>query len=252
MEWQSTPQLLLLSPMPFSGKHIFFDLDRTLWDFDKNSEIALRHIFEEEKLQNHIPSFAVFHDFYIAENARLWKLYGQGLMRKDVLRYERFRTALHSFFPAEEVLIKRIGDAYVEISPRQTALFPNAIETLKNLKSLGFTLHIITNGFQEVQFVKLENSGLKEYFDSIVCSEFIGKNKPDPAIFHHAFELANCKPKDSLMIGDDYYADITGALNAGIHAILFDPELKSTYNYEWVVSDLNQVSEMAIKLFLFK
>ncbi len=238
--------------MPFSGKHIFFDLDRTLWDFDKNSEIALRHIFEEEQLQNHLPSFAVFHDFYIAENARLWKLYGQGLMRKDVLRYERFRTALHSFFPAEEVLIKRIGDAYVEISPRQTALFPNAIETLKNLKSLGFTLHIITNGFQEVQFVKLENSGLKEYFDSIVCSEFIGKNKPDPAIFHHAFELANCKPKDSLMIGDDYYADITGALNAGIHAILFDPELKSTYNYEWVVSDLNQVSEMAIKLFLFK
>ena len=238
--------------MPFSGKHIFFDLDRTLWDFDKNSEIALRHIFEEEQLQNHLPSFAVFHDFYIAENARLWKLYGQGLMRKDVLRYERFRTALHSFFPAEEVLIKRIGDAYVEISPRQTALFPNAIETLKNLKSLGFTLHIITNGFQEVQFVKLENSGLKEYFDNIVCSEFIGKNKPDPAIFHHAFELANCKPKDSLMIGDDYYADITGALNAGIHAILFDPELKSTYNYEWVVSDLNQVSEMAIKLFLFK
>ena len=238
--------------MPFSGKHIFFDLDRTLWDFDKNSEIALRHIFEEEQLQNHLPSFAVFHDFYIAENARLWKLYGQGLMTKDVLRYERFRAALHSFFPAEEFLIKRIGDAYVEISPRQTALFPNAIETLKNLKSLGFTLHIITNGFQEVQFVKLENSGLKEYFDSIVCSEFIGKNKPDPAIFHHAFELANCKPKDSLMIGDDYYADITGALNAGIHAILFDPELKSTYNYEWVVSDLNQVSEMAIKLFLFK
>ena len=176
--------------MPFSGKHIFFDLDRTLWDFEKNSEIALRHIFEEEKLQNHIPSFDIFHDFYVKENARLWILYGQGLMTKEVLRYERFRAALHAFFPAEEVLIKRIGDAYVEISPRQTALFPNAIETLKNLKSLGFTLHIITNGFQEVQFVKLENSGLKEYFDVIVCSEFIGKNKPDPAIFHHAFELA--------------------------------------------------------------
>jgi putative hydrolase of the HAD superfamily len=238
--------------MPFSDKHIFFDLDRTLWDFEKNSEIALRHIFEEEQLQNHLPSFDLFHDFYVEENARLWKLYGQGLMTKDVLRYERFRAALHAFFPAEEALIKRIGDAYVEISPRQTALFPNAIETLKNLKSLGFTLHIITNGFQEVQFVKLENSGLKAYFDIIVCSEFIGKNKPDPAIFHHAFELANCKPKDSLMVGDDYYADITGATNAGIQAILFDPELKNTYNYEWVVSDLNEVSEMAIKLFLFK
>ena len=108
---------------------IFFDLDHTLWDFEKNSEIALRHIFEEEQLQNHLPSFDLFHDFYVQENARLWKLYGQGLMTKDVLRYERFRAALHAFFPAEEALIKRIGDAYVEISPRQTALFPNAIES---------------------------------------------------------------------------------------------------------------------------
>lgn len=238
--------------MPFSDKHIFFDLDRTLWDFDKNSEIALRHIFQEEQLYNYLPSFEEFHDFYVVENARLWKLYGQGLITKDCLRYERFRAAFHVFFPADELLIKKIGDAYVEISPRQTALFPNAIETLKNLKSLGFTLHIITNGFQEVQFIKLENSGLKEFFDIIVCSELIGKNKPDPAIFHHAFELTNCKPKNALMIGDDYYADITGAINSGIQAILFDPESKNTYNYDWVVSDLNDVSEMAIKLFLFK
>ena len=237
--------------MPFSGKHIFFDLDRTLWDFEKNSENALKHIFEEEKLVQFV-DFHTFHDYYIEENARLWKLYGQGLMTKEVLRYERFRVALRSFFEPSEDMIKRIGDAYVEISPRQTSLFPNAIESLKSLKEIGFTLHIITNGFQEVQFVKLENSGLKAYFDIIVCSEFIGKNKPDPAIFHHAFELANCKPKDSLMVGDDYYADITGATNAGIQAILFDPELKNTYNYEWVVSDLNEVSEMAIKLFLFK
>jgi len=235
--------------MPFSGKHIFFDLDRTLWDFEKNSQIALRHIFEEEKLHNFLPSFEEFHNLYVVENARLWKLYGQGLMTKEVLRYERFRVALSAYFTPEELLVKRIGDAYVEISPRQTALFPNAIETLKNLKSLGFTLHIITNGFQEVQFIKLENSGLRSYFDVIVCSEFIGKNKPDPAIFQHALELANCKKKDSLMVGDDYYADITGALNAGIQAILFDPKLKNTYNYEWVVTDLNAVSEMAIKLF---
>lgn len=238
--------------MPFSGKHIFFDLDRTLWDFEKNSEIALRSIFQQEELHNYMPSFEVFHAVYVKENARLWKLYGRGLISKDELRHERFRVALHAFFPAEEVLIKRIDNAYVEISPLQTALFPNAIETLKTLKSLGFTLHIITNGFQEVQFMKLENSGIREYFDVIVCSEFIGKNKPDAAIFHHAFELANCKPKDALMVGDDYYADITGALNAGLQAILFDPELKNTYNHDWVVSDLNEVVELAIKLFRSK
>lgn len=233
--------------MPFSGKHIFFDLDRTLWDFEKNSENALKHIFEEEKLEQFI-DFHTFHDYYIEENARLWKLYGQGLMTKDVLRYERFRVALSSFFEPTEELVKRIGDAYVEISPRQTSLFPNAIESLKSLKEIGFTLHIITNGFQEVQFVKLENSGLRSYFDVIVCSEFIGKNKPDPAIFQHALELANCQAKNAIMVGDDYYADITGALNSGIQAVYFDPEKKSTYNYEWTISNLEEVTPIAMRL----
>jgi putative hydrolase of the HAD superfamily len=136
----------------------------------------------------------------------------------------------------------------VQISPRQTGLFPNAIETLKELKAMGFTLHIITNGFQEVQFIKLENCGMHSFFDVIVCSEFIGKNKPDPAIFHYAMKEAGTKAADSLMIGDDYRIDVAGALQVGMHAIHFDPIGKNKYNYDWMISDLAHLPEMVIRL----
>jgi putative hydrolase of the HAD superfamily len=232
----------------YSTKHLFFDLDRTIWDFDQNSEAALRHIIEEESLLSHVGSFERFHKVYIQQNAHLWKLYGKGKIKKEELRYERFRAAFNKFKIRDEALIRRVGDAYVTISPRQTLLFPNAIETLKELKVMGFTLHIITNGFQEVQFIKLENCGLQSFFDVIVCSEMIGKNKPDPAIFKHAMKEAGTQPSDSLMIGDDYHIDVAGALQVGMHAIHFDPIEKNRYNYDWVINDLAQLPEMIIRL----
>jgi putative hydrolase of the HAD superfamily len=232
----------------YSTKHIFFDLDRTLWDFDRNSEAALRHIIESEGLIPQMESFERFHKVYIQQNAHLWKLYGKGKIKKEELRYERFRAALRKFKIRDEALVRRIGDAYVEISPRQTLLFPNAIETLKELKKMGFTLHIITNGFQEVQHIKLENCGMHAFFDVIVCSEVIGKNKPDPAIFKYAMNEAGALPKDSLMIGDDYHIDVAGALQVGMHAVHFDPEGRNKYNYDWMISNLAHLPEMIIRL----
>jgi putative hydrolase of the HAD superfamily len=155
---------------------------------------------------------------------------------------------LRKFKIRDEALVRRIGDAYVEISPRQTLLFPNAIETLKELKKMGFTLHIITNGFQEVQHIKLENCGMHAFFDVIVCSEVIGKNKPDPAIFKYAMNEAGALPKDSLMIGDDYHIDVAGALQVGMHAVHFDPEGRNKYNYDWMISNLAHLPEMIIRL----
>ena len=227
---------------------IFFDLDRTLWDFDRNSEAALRHIIESEGLIPQMESFERFHKVYIQQNAHLWKLYGKGKIKKEELRYERFRAALRKFKIRDEALVRRIGDAYVEISPRQTLLFPNAIETLKELKKMGFTLHIITNGFQEVQHIKLENCGMHAFFDVIVCSEVIGKNKPDPAIFKYAMNEAGALPKDSLMIGDDYHIDVAGALQVGMHAVHFDSEGRNKYNYDWMISNLAHLPEMIIRL----
>jgi putative hydrolase of the HAD superfamily len=103
---------------------------------------------------------------------------------------------------------------------------------------MGFQLHIITNGFQEVQFIKLENCGLRAFFDVIVCSEFVGKNKPELAIFKYALNQANAKAERAVMIGDDYHVDVAGALRAGMQAVWFDPSGKNTYNYENCIAEL--------------
>jgi putative hydrolase of the HAD superfamily len=234
--------------MSYSDKHLFFDLDRTLWDFDKNSEFALRQIMSEEKLDSLVSSFDEFHNIYVDENARLWKLYGTGALSKEILRYKRFQDTLLKLGLDDVDLAKRMGEAYVDLSPRQTLLFPNAKETLQELQNIGFQMHIITNGFSEVQYIKLENCGLIKYFDVIVCSEVIGKNKPDPMIFAHALSEAKAFSTNSVMIGDDYHADINGAIQSGMHALLFDPfDNEKTY-YEYIIKDLSEVPEMAIKL----
>ena len=205
------------------SKHLFFDLDRTLWDFEKNSEIALNKLFFDLGLNTTIPNFSVFHDLYKTHNSRLWKLYGSGKLSKDILRNERFRVTLEEFNLVDPRLIESISDGYVEISPQQTTLFPTTLSTLDALQKEGFNMHIITNGFKEVQFIKLQKSGLENYFDIIVCSEDVGKNKPSPAIFHHSMSHAKAKPEDSVMIGDDFEVDILGALSVGMQGVLFDP-----------------------------
>jgi putative hydrolase of the HAD superfamily len=234
--------------MSYSDKHLFFDLDRTLWDFDKNSEFALKQIISEEKLASRVGSFEKFLCIYVEENSRLWQMYGKGLLSKEILRYKRFQDTL-SYFGLDDIdLAKRMGDAYVDLSPRQTQLFPNTKESLNELQLIGFKMHIITNGFSEVQYIKLENCGLIKYFDVIVCSEVIGKNKPDPLIFAHALTQAKVHSTNSLMIGDDYHADINGAIQSGMHAVLFDPYDKEKSDFEYKIKDLSEVPEMAIKL----
>ena len=234
--------------MSFLNKHIFFDLDRTLWDFDSNSKFALRYILEQEELLEKCLGFDSFYKVYHQKNALLWKKYGRGKITKDVLRYERFRSALKVFNVVNEEQILRIGDAYVEISPKQKLLFPNALNVLADLKSMGFNLHIITNGFVEVQFEKMENTGLSPFFDVVVCSEHIGFNKPHPNIFKHALKEANAEAHNSVMIGDDYRADISGAINAGMHALWFEPNENNTLKFENRITDLNEIPQRAAKL----
>ncbi|MFN5149140.1 MAG: YjjG family noncanonical pyrimidine nucleotidase [Flavobacteriia bacterium] len=205
-------------------KHLFFDLDRTLWDFEKNSEIALMKLFEEFKSGHGIDDFDHFHLTYKEHNARLWKMYGNKEIDKEHLRDERFRVTFADFNIHDPDLTTKFSDGYVEISPRQTALFPETIETLVSLKKDSYNLHIITNGFKEVQYIKLENSGLDGFFDIILCSEEVGHNKPSPIIFNHALKEACAEKKDSVMIGDDLEVDVIGAINFGIQGILFDPD----------------------------
>lgn len=233
----------------FSDKHLFFDLDRTLWDFDRNSETTIRQILKNENIEAQVNGFESFHAIYVKKNANLWRKYGKGEITKENLRYERFKVSLEHFFKPDSDLVKRIGDEYVQLSPQQIQLFPNTKEILAELKDLGFKMHIITNGFSEVQHIKIANCGLRDYFQEIICSEAIGKNKPDPEIFQFALKLAKASAENSIMIGDDYYADISGANQIGMQAILFKNDNAGNYSYENTIGNLNELPELIRKLF---
>jgi len=223
--------------------HLFFDLDRTLWDFETNSENALKQLFDEKDLLGKIPSFEKFLKVYKKQNSILWHEYGKGNITKEFLRIARFSDTFAQFQISDTQLAEQFDTDYLTISPQQTSLLPNTHESLAYLKKLGYKMHIITNGFKEVQHVKLEKSNLKHYFDLILCSEEAGTNKPNKEIFAHAIEKTGAKPHDSVMIGDDYEVDVLGALRFGMHAVHFDPTNKRPARKgEWRVLDLNQIS----------
>lgn len=224
------------------GKHLFFDLDRTLWDFEKNSENALRILFKELGLSNHIPNFQEFHKAYKKVNAHLWKEYGKGSITKEFLRDNRFNTTLGKFKIKDVELAQKMSDGYIEISPKQKQLFPSTVETLQKLKQQNYTLHIITNGFKEVQYIKLAHSKLDSFFDVILCSEEVGHNKPSPLIFNFALRQSGARAEDSAMIGDDYRVDVLGAMNVGMAGILFDPCNESKVpKDEWKITSIREL-----------
>ncbi len=210
--------------------HIFFDLDRTLWDFDKSSLETFDEIFEKRKLKKlGIDSVEVFHDVYAVHNAGLWDLYRNGGITKEVLRGQRFYLTLKDFGIDNRQLAETIGMDYVTLSPLKVNLFPQAMAVLEYLFP-KYKLHIITNGFQEVQDVKIRVSGLKKYFTTIVTSEEAGIKKPNPEIFYYALKKAGAKVSESLMVGDDPEVDILGAKQVGIDQLLFDPQANFVVN----------------------
>lgn len=230
-------------------KHLFFDLDHTLWDFEKNSENALYLLFHDLGLNQQIVDFAEFHKTYKEQNSALWKLYGKGELKKEELRFLRFEITLEAFGIRDRALIDELSDGYVEISPQQTALHKGAIETLEQLKNDGYLMHIITNGFKEVQYIKLENSGLAPFFETVVCSEELGKNKPAPEIFYHSLNKAGAKNHHSVMIGDDPEVDVVGAINAGMKGILFDPhDVHRTPQSALKIKELSELSDILVWL----
>ncbi len=210
--------------------HIFFDLDRTLWDFDKSSMETFADIFENRKLKDMgIESVDIFHDVYEIHNKKLWDLYRNGGIDKEVLRGRRFYLTLKDFGIDNAELAEAIGMDYVTISPLKVNLFPQALAALDYLFP-KYKLHIITNGFQEVQDVKIEASGLAAYFDTIVTSEEAGIKKPNEEIFHYAMRKAGATASQSLMIGDDLDVDILGAKKVGMDQVLFDPNANQVVN----------------------
>lgn len=198
---------------------IFFDLDHTLWDFDKNSVLAFDKIFKE-----HHPTIETdkFVEIYAPINQACWKLYQVDKITHEELRYARLRQSFDAInYTISDDQINHISHYYIEFMPDNNQLFDGAIEVLEYLKP-KYNLHIITNGFAEVQGKKIAKSGLGSYFKTITNSEMAGVKKPHRNIFEFALSLANVKKENSIMIGDCIDADVRGAIDFGMMAILFD------------------------------
>jgi putative hydrolase of the HAD superfamily len=204
---------------------IFFDLDHTLWDFDKNSELAFNKIFEDNFYEINIQEFS---RVYVPINQACWKLYQNDEITSGELRYQRLRQSFDALnYKISDNKINEIANKYIELLPQNNHLFDGAIETLNYLKP-NYNLHIITNGFEKVQYLKIENSGIASYFSTITNSEMAGVKKPNPKIYEFALSLAKTKKTTSVMIGDSIEADVVGALNFGIEAIFFNPNMEKT------------------------
>jgi len=201
---------------------LFFDLDKTLWDFTENSKDTFLDIFAIYKLhEKGIPSAEIFHKIYNKHNDHLWDQYRKGLVEKSFLSLQRFILALSDFDINDRNLAEDMSKEYIRMSPLKTKLIPGTLEVLGYL-SKKYSLHIITNGFNEVQYIKIEKSGLKKYFDKIITSEEAGCNKPNKNIFLYSLEKASAKANESLMIGDDIEVDILGAQDVGIDQVFLN------------------------------
>jgi putative hydrolase of the HAD superfamily len=199
--------------------HLFFDLDKTLWDFPANALDTFADLFDFFKLQNFgIPSHLVFHTSYEVHNDRLWDLYRKGKVDKAFLNKERFDLTLKDFGISDEEFAVTLAEKYIELSPQKTKLLPGTLEIL-NYLSGKYQLHIITNGFDEVQYRKLEFAGLSRFFKTVTTSEEAGYHKPDTRIFKWALQKAEATASESIMIGDDISVDILGAKEAGLDQV---------------------------------
>jgi len=217
---------------------VFFDLDHTLWDFDRNSALAFKRVFENHEIAVDLEAFK---QVYEPINFGYWKLYRENKVTKQELRRGRFREAFAEFdllFSIEE--LDHLATSYIDELPKDNHLLDGAMEVLQYLR-LKYRLHIITNGFQEVQTKKLHNSNIAHFFITVTTSEEVGVKKPHPDVFHQALSKAATNPDRSIMIGDTFEADIEGAANVGMDTIFYNYR-KETVNGDFkVVNHLNEL-----------
>jgi putative hydrolase of the HAD superfamily len=216
-------------------KDLFFDLDHTLWDFETNSKETIQELYTTHSLAElGIVDFDGFYSTYSAHNHRLWDRYTKGFIKQEELRWKRVYLSLLDFKVANEPLAKEMSQAYLEILPNKKHLFPYTIEILEYLKQKEYKMHLITNGFESVQFKKIKNSGLQDYFIEVITSEASNSLKPQKEIFEYALKNAKASVEKSIMIGDNEFADIQGGINMGMDTVFVNhiqaiPTIPATY-----------------------
>jgi YjjG family noncanonical pyrimidine nucleotidase len=220
---------------------IFFDLDHTLWDFDANSVLAFDKIFRKAHPTIDVHQFI---EIYAPINQACWKLYQVDQMTHEELRYQRLKQSFDAMgYVISDAQINTISHDYIEYLPDNNRLFDGAIEILDYLQP-KYNLHIITNGFAEVQSKKIAKSDLGHYFKTITNSEMAGVKKPHPNIFEFALSLAKVKKENAIMIGDCIDADVRGALDFGMEAILFDDKGVHTVKEIKIINHLLELKKI--------
>ena len=221
---------------------IFFDLDHTLWDFDKNSKLAFKRMFEKHSIHVDLQEFIMV---YEPINFQYWKLYREERIDKQGLRRGRFLDAFQPF--GIELSIQELdmlADAYIEELPKDNHLFKGAVDVLQYLSDKEYKLHIITNGFREVQHLKLRNSKIQSFFKTVTTSEEVGVKKPNPLVFHTALEKARVAAAQSLMIGDTFEADILGAEAVGMHTLFYNYRNEIPPENYWIINDIPEIKNI--------
>ena len=207
-------------------RHLFFDLDHTLWDFEKNSKICIREIYEQHKsiFPNHF-GFDSFFQKFSTINSTMWNQLDLSLITHDYLRTFRFQKVLQALdIEIDERFSLELNQKLLNLLPHQHHLMDDAFDTLDALAERGYNLHIISNGYQDIQIKKMKSGGIYHFFDQIITNDIAGARKPDKAIFDFALFRAKADVSNSIMIGDNLIADIEGAKNAGLKTIYYNPE----------------------------
>lgn len=223
-------------------EHIFFDLDHTLWDFEKNSALTFQQIFKEQEITL---DFDKFLEVYIPLNLKYWRLFREDKISKEELRYRRLHDVFEKLnYSVTDELIHQISEDYIKYLSDYNFLIEGALEILEYLKP-KYQLHIITNGFKEVQHKKIIKSGIRDFFNLVVTSESVGLKKPNPKIFDFALQEVNAEPEKCVMIGDSLEADVKGAIDMKMQAIFYNP------NKEIGIPNVQSISSLLeIKQFL--
>lgn len=205
-------------------KHLFFDLDHTLWDFEGNSRAVLKALYEKHNLADTcgIRCCEEFQKVYEGHNERFWMRFRNGYISREDLRWKRMWHTLLDFKKYDQALTKALSEDYIQLLPKQSKLMPYAQDILTYFRDKGFQLHIITNGYELVQWQKMKVSGIDSFFQQVVTSENSMSMKPKPDIFHYALKMTNAKVEESLMIGDALEADILGAQSVGMDQVYFN------------------------------
>lgn len=224
-------------------KLLLIDLDDTLWDTRYNNKEGLRELYTALDWGQYFVSFEDYFSVYIVHNEYLWEEYNHSRVTKEYLSIDRLRHPLREMMELEDSQWLEIDKQYKELVKQQTRLCPGALETMAYLNARYKTC-ILSNGFGELQFDKLERSGLAAFCDGVVLSEDVGVQKPDRRIFDHALEKMSYSADESLVIGDRYGTDIVGASGAGLESIWYNPDGLEQPSKEIVSGLLTTVSDL--------